>query len=746
MVIEKNIYPYIALRDEPLSSALKKINHNKSGFVIVVNRNGTIKGILTDGDFRRWTLIAENKNLDQPVINVCNRSFVSEHESCSFEELNLRLSDEISFIPLVDSKQRFVGLAQNVKHAFNLSSFVISDTNPTFIIAEIGNNHNGNFKLAKKLVDKAVEAGANCAKFQMRNMKTMYRRSNNSEDLGAEYTLDLLAKFQLSNDELLKIFDYCKQKNILPLCTPFDEKSLIYLENYGIEGYKVASADLTNHDLIKKICETRKPIICSTGMSKESEIVSAVKLMQSYSSSYALLHCNSTYPTPFKDVNLNYISNLKKLGVDCEVGYSGHERGYAIPIAAVAKGARIVEKHLTLDKKMEGNDHRVSLLPDEFSQMVKSIREVEQALGSNDTRVVTQGEMMNREFLAKSIIASRDIKSGEKIKQSDLDIKSPGKGLVPYRKKELIGKISKRDIKKGEFFFENDIYEISYKSKKYKFRRPFGIPVRYHDFKENIQKSNFDMVEFHLSYRDMELDISSFFEANIYEMDFVIHSPELFEGDHIMDLSSSNKEYRSRSISELQRVIDITRNIKTYFKNTSCPKIIINAGGSSQDYQIPFSDRQKKYTSIANALKQVDSNGVEIIPQTMPPFPWHFGGQRFHNLFMEADEIVSFCNENKMRICLDISHSKLVCNRNNESFKQFLEKVSPYTAHIHMVDAAGVDQEGLQIHDGEIDFAMVASILDKFCPTSSFIPEIWQGHKNECRGFWIALERLEKYF
>ena len=159
--------------------------------------------------------------------------------------------------------------------------------------------------------------------------------------------------------------------------------------------------------------------------------------MQSYSASYALLHCNSTYPTPFKDVNLNYISNLKKLGIDCEVGYSGHERGYAIPIAAVAKGARIIEKHLTLDKNMEGNDHRVSLLPDEFSQMVKSIREVEQALGSNDTRKVTQGEMMNREFLAKSIIASRDIKSGEKINKSDLDVKSPGKGLAPYRKKGI---------------------------------------------------------------------------------------------------------------------------------------------------------------------------------------------------------------------------------------------------------------------------------------------------------------------
>ena len=135
-----------------------------------------------------------------------------------------------------------------------------------------------------------------------------------------------------------------------------------------------------------------------------------------------------------------------------KVGYSGHERGYAIPIAAVAKIARIIEKHLTLDKNMEGNDHRVSLLPDEFSQMVKSIREVEQALGSNDTRKVTQGEMMNREFLAKSIIASRDIKSGEKINKSDLDVKESRKEPCSYRKKELIGKIVKRDIRERILF------------------------------------------------------------------------------------------------------------------------------------------------------------------------------------------------------------------------------------------------------------------------------------------------------
>ena len=161
---------------------------------------------------------------------------------------------------------------------------------------------------------------------------------------------------------------------------------------------------------------------------------------------------------------------------------------------------------------------------------------------------------------------------------------------------------------------------------------------------------------------------------------------------------------------------------------------------------MPIHERSGKYEKIASALKELNTAGVEIIPQTMPPFPWHFGGQRYHNLFMDADDIVDFCIANEMRICLDISHSKLVCNYEHRSFKEFLEKVAPYTAHIHMVDAIGIDGEGLQIHEGDIDFEMVASVLDKKCPDASFIPEIWQGHKNNCQGFWVSLERLEIFF
>lgn len=746
MVIEKNIKNLIVHKDDLIDLALNRITNNKSGYVIVINNDGIPFGILTDGDFRRWLLTTVNNDLSQSVDVVANQKFKTANENTPLEEIIELFNQQISFIPLVDNRGRLTSIAINKNSHFQIGDFIISESSPTFIISEIGNNHNGSLDLAKKLIDEAVFAGADCAKFQMRSMQSMYRNCNSDEDLGAEYTLDLLSRFQLSNDNLFRAFDYCNKKGILPLCTPFDIESLNALEDYGIMGYKLASADLTNHDLIIKMADTRKPLICSTGMSSETEISSAVKLLRNKGVNYALLHCNSTYPAPFKDINLNYLPHLKKLGYDCEVGYSGHERGYMVPIAAVAKGARIIEKHFTLDRNMEGNDHRVSLLVDEFKEMVTSIRAVEQALGTGDSRQITQGEMMNREFLAKSVIASRSIQEGQLISESDLEIKSPGKGLPPYRKKELIGKIAKRNFNIGDFFFEDDIEENKIESRNYKFKMPFGIPVRYHDLKTIINKSNFDLLEFHLSYKDMELDPLQFLDERGYDLDLVIHSPELFADEHIMDLCSEDVDYRSRSIAELQKVINITRKIKPYFKKASCPKIIINAGGSTQDGFISVDKRGEKYELIADALKKLDSDGVEIIPQTMPPFPWHFGGQRYHNLFMDADDIVKFCSQNNTRICLDISHSKLFCNFKHESFKEFLEKVSQFAAHIHMVDALGVDGEGLQINQGDIDFALVASVFNEKCPKASFIPEIWQGHKNDCKGFWTALERLEKHF
>jgi N-acetylneuraminate synthase len=170
---------------------------------------------------------------------------------------------------------------------------------------------------------------------------------------------------------------------------------------------------------------------------------------------------------------------------------------------------------------------------------------------------------------------------------------------------------------------------------------------------------------------------------------------------------------------------------------------VTNVGGFSDSGHMPKADRDELYERLEASLGLLDMTGVEVVPQTMPPFPWHFGGQQFHNIFVEADSVARFCTRNSMRVCLDVSHSKLACNYLRESFSDFIKKVGPHAAHLHIADAAGIDGEGLQIGEGEIDWTMFFQIIDEHAPAASFIPEVWQGHKNDNEGAWLALERLE---
>lgn len=749
MILDRNLSRFIVFSEDSLHNALMRINDNKARVVLCVSASGVLEGVLTDGDVRRWITAHDSFDTRISAIEVANKEFFSLLHDTPQAEIERHFSDRIAFVPLVDRYRHLIAIARRGDPELQIGPFTVGQHSPAFVIAEIGNNHNGSLELARRLIDEAVAAGADCAKFQMRSMSELYRNAGDandaSADLGAQYTLDLLARFQLSTEDLFAAFDYCKQRGILPLCTPWDGESLRALVEYGMPAFKVASADLTNHDLLEEMARTGKPLICSTGMSNEAEIIDAVRLLKRCDAQYVLLHCNSTYPAPFKDIHLEYMDRLRQIG-DCVVGYSGHERGIAVAISAVARGAKIVEKHFTLDRTMEGNDHRVSLLPDEFKAMVQGIREVEQALGSGEARRLTQGEMMNREILAKSLVASRDIEAGQTLQADMIEVRSPGQGLSPYRKSELVGRPLRRNMKRGDFFYPSDLDSVTATARNYRFRRPFGVPVRYHDIVRMAGMSNFDLLEFHLSYKDLDEPIDRHLGERRFDLDLVVHSPELFAGDHIMDLCAADDAYRKRSIDELQRVIDVTRRLKHHFTRAERPLIVINAGGFSADGPLPASVLPSLYDRIADALAQLDSDGVEIIPQTMPPFPWHFGGQRYHNLFMSADDIVRYCDRHGARVCLDVSHSQLACTHTSQSFAEFLDRVGPHSAHIHMVDAEGVDGEGLQIGEGNIDFGMVAEVLDRRAPSASFIPEIWQGHKNDGAGFWVALDRLEKWF
>jgi len=613
----------------------------------------------------------------------------------------------------------------------------------SYIIAEIGNNHNGSISNAKKMIDLIADTDADCVKFQMRNMQETYRKKSlnkTGDDLGTEYVLDLLDRFQLTVEEHKELFKYCENKGITYMCTPWDKKSIDILEEFGVKAYKVASADLTNLPLLEKLSKTNKPLILSSGMSTKEEVEITISFLNKRKVQFAILHCNSTYPAPLHDINLKWIESLKKM--HNLIGYSGHERGINVSIGAVALGAQIIERHFTLDRKMEGPDHAASLEIKEFRNLVKGIREIDEALGSNKERVVSQGEMINRENLGKSLVADGEIFEGTVINSSHIKVRSPGQGLSPQNYERLLGKTLKRSMADEDFFFLSDITEEKVLPKGYSFSRPWGVPVRYHDFKEYSIKIKPDFFEFHLSYSDMILNPNKYIKK-IPNTGFVVHAPELFSNSHLMDLATSNESYREESITQTQKVIDITRDLNKFFPSSKRPMIVANVGGFSMDEPIGDDKKNKLYETFGESLKKLDTKDVEIIPQTMAPFPWHFGGQRFQNIFVMPDEIVKWCNKFDIRMCFDISHSMLTCNHFGLDFYEFADEISSVTAYLHMGDAKGVNGEGLQIGEGEIDFQKLSIILNEKCPDAGFIPEIWQGHKNGGEGFWVALNKLE---
>jgi N-acetylneuraminate synthase len=241
----------------------------------------------------------------------------------------------------------------------------------------------------------------------------------------------------------------------------------------------------------------------------------------------------------------------------------------------------------------------------------------------------------------------------------------------------------------------------------------------------------------------MELDPGDFLRGT-YDCDLVVHAPELFAGSRLMDLASPDEAYRKESLRETQRVIDITRDLKRFFPRTKRPPIVANIGGFSMDAPLPREVIPDYYERFARSLGELDFDGVELTPQTQAPFPWHFGGQRYQNMFVTIDEIIEWCGRLGLRMCFDTSHSSLTSNHFGTDFYAFAERISPITAHLHLGDARDLNGEGLQVGDGDIDFVRLGGILREGAPRASFIPEIWQGHKNGGEGFWIALEKLEK--
>jgi N-acetylneuraminate synthase len=610
---------------------------------------------------------------------------------------------------------------------------------PTFVIAEIGINHNGDLDLARRLIDVAADSGCSAVKFQKRDLASVYTRSVledlDSHEQGLQYLIPILKDFELTPDQLQRVREHAEAAGILFLCTPFDRVSAELLQQMDVPAYKVSSGDLTNLELLETLAGFGKPLLLSTGMAVERELDCTVDFLRDQGSEIALLHCVSSYPVHARDADLTRIRHLAEK-YRCPVGYSGHDIGVALSIVAATLGASIIEKHITLDRSLRGPDHKVSLLPAELRQLVQSVRECELATG--DTRdQILQGELLNQMVFRKSVVAAQPIPRGVRIEREALAVKSPGTGLSPQRLQELVGTLAARDFAEDDLFFDTDLVPDAGEPLPAIDWGRYGFVVRYHDF-EPVAALRSQVMEFHLTYADTLLDLPR--EAldrhggELASTTLRVHCCE-YVGDRLFDLCYPN--VLQESIETLKRVVVITAELSDWFDDET-PLIVVNCGAMTLKEDLRT--REVDQEAFWKIIQSLDLGPIRIGAQNMPPTPWYFGGEWKGHYFIEPQELVDFCKATGQAITLDLSHAQMASRYIGMPFGDYIAQLRPWVEHIHVSDAGGISGEGMQIGTGDVDFAKLFEHYADYRGT--WMPEIWQGHVNQNAGARLALRRI----
>lgn len=625
-------------------------------------------------------------------------------------------------------------IEQSEMKTIQIGDRIIGDDQPTYLIAEIGINHNGDPKIARKLVDMAADAKVDAVKFQKRCLTSLYRedvlRNTLKYEQNFQYMIPLLREIELPEEDFVDLKDYCTEKDVEFLCTPFDLPSADFLMTLGVNAFKIASADLSNLELLEHVASMAKPMLVSTGMSYWEEIEKAVSLLQERAVPFALLHCRSVYPVWPREVNLKMINRLAAFG--CPVGYSGHDIGIIIPLVAASMGACIIEKHVTLDRNMAGPDHKISLEPRELKRLVRDIRVADQATGRNK-RFLLRGEILNRELFGKSLMAASDIRAGSRVTREMVKVQGPGKGLAPNRISDLMGKVMHRNLQKDDFFLEEDLEGPLPLDFSNSFHGRWGLIARFSDVGEILAHGP-KVIEFHLAEKDFQLSLKT---NGRYSQELIVHAPE-YIGGRLLDLCSSDEATRVDSVCMAQRTIDLTRELAPHFHGK--PKIIVHPGAMSLNRKMSKGPLRK---TLKRSLKEIDRRGVEVLLENLPPYPWYFGGQWKGNYFIGAEEIRFFCEETGINICFDLAHAAMYCNAKEKSLVEFILTLRPFFRHVHFADAYGLDGEAVQIGEGDIDFREIMPLFTDYQGT--WVPEIWRGHLQGGKGFLTALIKLKEY-
>jgi sialic acid synthase SpsE/sugar phosphate isomerase/epimerase len=612
---------------------------------------------------------------------------------------------------------------------------------PVYIICEIGINHNGDVNQAIKLIESAKKAGVDAVKFQKRNLKEIYTENIlnnvNSAEWNFDYLLPLLKETELSFDDYVKIREKCDELELDLIITPFDTVSADFIAKLGITAFKISSADMTNIGLIEKCNSYGLPIIISTGMWSKDDIKKCSDIYKRKNIRFSFLHAQSTYPSPFESLNLSFIEELKTMSD--VVGFSGHERGNFIPIAAVAMGCKIIEKHITFDKNQTGPDHKASMLPEEWNEMVSNIRLLEIALSG--CKKVNQAETLNKELFAKSATTKKNLHKGHVLTKEDILFKSPGKGIFPHEIEEYYGKVLGNDIKENHYISKEDFSTvIDIKNwDKFSYSNDWGLKCRFHDF-ETYDIVPSKIIEFHCSQSDLDYEFTPNLTPNGHQL--IVHAPEIFDRK-LFDLCTDDEYIVNRSKEILTKTIERTLELSKHFPNTK-PKIVCHLGGMSLDLR-ELKDTRPMMDNAINNFKEFEKykDVVDILPENLPSRPWYLGGEWYQHGFASAEDMRYFCDHYGLGMTYDICHAFLYCQNHGKDIVEYTKTVMPIAKHIHISDAYGINGEGLQIGAGEMDLDSIFEVMrgNKF----SWVTEIWGGHLHKSSGTYKALQLLEKY-
>jgi sialic acid synthase SpsE/sugar phosphate isomerase/epimerase len=601
-------------------------------------------------------------------------------------------------------------------------------------ICEIGLNHEGSMEKARYLIDKICEAGGKYVKFQYRS-KAGVEETLLAKEIGAEYIGEYIRRTYLNFEEYSRLDQYARRKGLTSLFSVWDCAAACEIKELGHKVVKIGSGDLSNIHLVKQCQELGLELIVSTGLHTGEETREILSTYKQWGVRFLAMHCQSTYPAPHHHLHLGFIKELEEI-TGLGVGYSCHSLdNYILPLA-LGLGARFFEKHVTFSRSGTGNDHKASILPSELEEVLGMLQRLSTTGYKNRDRPLSPGERLNQLALRKGARSKVDTGKDAIIQEEEIEPSYEAGGVSIY---ELVMKKlgpTRRAIKKGEIV-RREHFQQEGRFMEYRLEA-FGLPCRFHDAKEVIKRFRPTWVEYHLSLKDLDR-IEDYRLPHAWTC---FHAPDYFEGDFF--LCTRDDEKTEQSFSHLRslgkQVTELLQ--RSGYRQTVKPHVVVSIGNETEvSERLSKREVQECYENCGKMLNKLNKEfELEFIPQTLPERAWYLGGQRRINTFANPDEVLDFCSKYKINICYDTAHTILACNSLGKDWATYTESLYRIARSVHLADAEGVDNEGLQIGEGELTRDVIRSIgLGK----KTWMPEIWQGHREDYKGFSDALDIIQ---